>query len=191
MVLQRSPVDAPAEAVDLLIARDDVDAAAARLDAWRPHPGDLRGHRSSSSCGPYPFSGRRGTAPAARAMLFDAAARAESDVLLAPVLDAPHVLGLLRSGIPTQQFPRLRARLLRPGVLDDRESARGRLIDPLTERELAVLIYLPTRLSNAEIAAEMYVSVNTLKTHLRNVYRKLDVADRDAAVARAGGLGLL
>ena len=46
-------------------------------------------------------------------------------------------------------------------------------------------------LSNAEIAAEMFVSPNTVKTHLKHVYRKLDVADRRQAVRRGRELRLL
>lgn len=65
------------------------------------------------------------------------------------------------------------------------------LLDPLSERELAVLRFLPTMLSNAEIASEMYVSPNTVKTHLKHVYRKLDVADRRQAVRRGRELHLL
>jgi LuxR family maltose regulon positive regulatory protein len=65
------------------------------------------------------------------------------------------------------------------------------LLEPLSERELAVLRFLPTMLSNAEIAAEMFVSANTVKTHLKHVYRKLDVADRRQAVRRARELRLL
>ncbi len=61
----------------------------------------------------------------------------------------------------------------------------------LSERELAVLSYLPTMLTTAEIAAEMYVSVNTVKTHLKSIYRKLDVARRRDAVHRARALHLL
>ena len=49
----------------------------------------------------------------------------------------------------------------------------------------SVLRYLPTGLSKAEIAAEMFVSVNTVKTHMKNIYRKLDVTDRGQAVRRA------
>jgi LuxR family maltose regulon positive regulatory protein len=54
-----------------------------------------------------------------------------------------------------------------------------------------VLRYLPTTMSNQEIAAQMCVSVNTVKTHLKAIYRKLDVDDRRTAVARARTLRLL
>jgi LuxR family maltose regulon positive regulatory protein len=65
------------------------------------------------------------------------------------------------------------------------------LAAPLTERELKILRYLPTMLSNAEIGAETFVSLNTVKTHLRSIYRKLDVSSRADAVQRARELGLL
>ena len=65
------------------------------------------------------------------------------------------------------------------------------LLEPLSDRELAVLRFLPTMMSNAEIAGEMFVSVNTVKTHLKHVYRKLDVADRRDCVRRARELRLL
>ena len=51
--------------------------------------------------------------------------------------------------------------------------------------------YLPTTLSNGEIAAELFVTTNTVKTHLRSIYRKLDVARRREAVERARDLRLL
>ncbi len=65
------------------------------------------------------------------------------------------------------------------------------LLEPLSERELAVLRCLPTMMSNAEIAAELYVSVNTVKTHLRHIYAKLDATNRREAVRRARELQLL
>jgi LuxR family maltose regulon positive regulatory protein len=60
----------------------------------------------------------------------------------------------------------------------------------LSPRERAVLRYLPAAMSNQEIAAQMSVSVNTVKTHLKAIYRKLDVDDRRAAVALARALNL-
>ena len=62
---------------------------------------------------------------------------------------------------------------------------RRALIDPLTERERTVLRYLASTLSNAEIAAELYVSVSTVKTHQRALYRKLGAGGRRDAVHRA------
>jgi LuxR family maltose regulon positive regulatory protein len=65
------------------------------------------------------------------------------------------------------------------------------LDEPLTQRELKILRYLPTMLSNAEIGAEIFVSLNTVKTHLRSIYRKLNANGRADAVDRARQLGLL
>ncbi|HZC69303.1 MAG TPA: LuxR C-terminal-related transcriptional regulator [Jatrophihabitans sp.] len=63
--------------------------------------------------------------------------------------------------------------------------------EPLTERERAVLSLLPGPLSQREIAKALYVTPNTLKTHLRAVYRKLDAESRTEAVTRARERGLL
>jgi LuxR family transcriptional regulator, maltose regulon positive regulatory protein len=63
--------------------------------------------------------------------------------------------------------------------------ARRTFIDPLTERERTVLRYLASTLSNAEIAAELYVSVTTVKTHQRALCRKRGAAGRRDAVQRA------
>ncbi len=65
------------------------------------------------------------------------------------------------------------------------------LAEPLTEREQRILRYLPTMLTNAEIGAEVFVSLNTVKTHLRSIYRKLEANGRADAVERARRLGLL
>lgn len=65
------------------------------------------------------------------------------------------------------------------------------LAEPLTEREQRILRYLPTMLSNAEIGAEVFVSLNTVKTHLRSIYRKLGANGRADAVEKARALGLL
>jgi LuxR family maltose regulon positive regulatory protein len=68
---------------------------------------------------------------------------------------------------------------------------RLELVEALTERELAVLRLLPSELSQREIGRELYVSVNTVRTHVQAVYRKLDAATRAEAVERAHELGLL
>jgi LuxR family maltose regulon positive regulatory protein len=65
------------------------------------------------------------------------------------------------------------------------------VIEPLSDREREVLQHLAGMLSTVEIAAEMYISVNTVKTHLRSIYRKLSVAHRGEAVRRARQLNLL
>ena len=65
------------------------------------------------------------------------------------------------------------------------------LLEPLSERERAVLRLLPALLSNPEIAGELFVSVNTVKTHIKTIYRKLDVTSRRDAVARARELRLI
>jgi LuxR family maltose regulon positive regulatory protein len=65
------------------------------------------------------------------------------------------------------------------------------LDDPLSESELRVLRYLPTNLQAPEIADELFVSVNTIRTHMRHLYAKLGVHRRAEAVQRARELGLL
>jgi LuxR family transcriptional regulator, maltose regulon positive regulatory protein len=63
--------------------------------------------------------------------------------------------------------------------------------EPLTHSETRVLRYLPTHMSAPEIAAELYLSPNTVKTHLRHVYRKLGAHSRHEAVQRAWAIGLV
>jgi LuxR family maltose regulon positive regulatory protein len=65
------------------------------------------------------------------------------------------------------------------------------LLEPLTNREQSVLQLLPTMMSNSEIADELFVSVNTVKAHLKALFRKLDVGSRRGAVHRGRELGLL
>ena len=72
-----------------------------------------------------------------------------------------------------------------------RRSSAADSADELSERELTVLRLLSSRLSLREIGDELYVSLNTIKTHTRNIYAKLRVGSREQAVARARELGLL
>ncbi len=65
------------------------------------------------------------------------------------------------------------------------------LIEPLSERELEVLRLLRTDLNGPEIARELMVSLSTVRTHTQNIYAKLGVNNRRAAVRRAEELDLL
>ena len=65
------------------------------------------------------------------------------------------------------------------------------IVERLSEREREVLRHVAAMLSTAEIAAEMYISVNTVKTHLKSIYRKLAATHRGEAVRRARQLELL
>jgi LuxR family maltose regulon positive regulatory protein len=63
--------------------------------------------------------------------------------------------------------------------------------EPLTERETEVLQRLAQALSTEDIADALYLSVNTVKTHLKSIYRKLGTTGRSAAARRARELNLL
>jgi LuxR family maltose regulon positive regulatory protein len=63
--------------------------------------------------------------------------------------------------------------------------------DELSPSELRVLRFLPTNLTRHEIAGELYVSINTVNTHIRNIYSKLGARDRSSAVQRGRELRLL
>jgi len=65
----------------------------------------------------------------------------------------------------------------------------GNLIEPLSERELEILQLINEGLSNQEIAAQLYLSLNTVKWHLKNIFSKLGVDSRTAAAAHARSLG--
>jgi LuxR family maltose regulon positive regulatory protein len=63
--------------------------------------------------------------------------------------------------------------------------------EALSPSELRVLRYLPTNMTRPEIARELYVSINTVNTHIRNIYSKLDARSRSSAVQRARELRLI
>ena len=67
----------------------------------------------------------------------------------------------------------------------------GPPLDELSEAELRVVRYLPTNLKAPEIAAELFISTNTVRTHLRHIYAKLGAHGRAEAVERARDLQLL
>ena len=65
------------------------------------------------------------------------------------------------------------------------------MMEPLSERELEVLKLLRTELSGPEIAGQLAVSLNTFRTHTKNIFNKLGVNNRRAAIRRAEELNLL
>jgi LuxR family maltose regulon positive regulatory protein len=71
------------------------------------------------------------------------------------------------------------------------EAEAGSLREPLTPAELEILRRLATDLSQREIGAQLFLSLNTIKTHTRNIYRKLGAISREDAVGRAVASGLL
>jgi LuxR family maltose regulon positive regulatory protein len=77
------------------------------------------------------------------------------------------------------------------GIMGRDEAPTQTLPDPLTERELQILRLLAVGLTSRAIAEQLIMSVATARTHVRNIYRKLDVHSREEAVEWADGLGLL
>ena len=78
-----------------------------------------------------------------------------------------------------------------PAGAEESTPAQQVLIEPLSERELEVLRLLRTELNGPEVASELMVSLSTMRTHTRNIYNKLGVDNRRAAVRRAEELRLL
>ncbi|WP_020143440.1 LuxR C-terminal-related transcriptional regulator [Terracoccus sp. 273MFTsu3.1] len=98
------------------------------------------------------------------------------------------LLGALVRRDPGWRYPR---RLLDAFAGVSPAAPRHGLVDPLSARELDVLRLLASDLSGPAIASELYVSLNTMRTHTKNVYAKLGVNERRAAVTKARELGLL
>ena len=71
------------------------------------------------------------------------------------------------------------------------QNRKSKIIEPLSEREIEVLRLIAEGLTNQEIAGQLYLSLNTVKVHTRNIYSKLDAHHRADAVARARTLGVL
>ena len=136
-----------------------------------------------------------GDAASAHETLARALVLAEPEVVTRPFLDAGlPIRELLGEHLRTTNTQRWLASEL-VGALDGRvgrgRTAPAELLEPLSQREREVLRYLPTIMSNADIAAELFVSVNTVKTHVKSIYRKLGANRRQDAVRCARQLRLL
>jgi LuxR family transcriptional regulator, maltose regulon positive regulatory protein len=88
-------------------------------------------------------------------------------------------------------FPGLRLDLTEQSQIINRKSKIVNLIEPLTDRELAILQLIIEGLSNAEIARKLFLTVGTVKLHAHHIYGKLGVSNRTQAVVKARALGLL
>ena len=106
--------------------------------------------------------------------------------------EGPTMASLLSAAAKRGVAPSYATRLLGSTNPAPRESARHEaLVDPLSDRELEVLRLLASELSGPEIARHLVVSLNTVRTHTKNIYSKLGVGSRREAVRRADELGLL
>lgn len=188
--LDRAGADLPAARIDVALVAGDAAGARAVLDRWEPDPRDEReGLEHTIRAGTVLHAeGRVGAAVAA---LVDAVERAEPGTLRRPFLDAPTALDTLARAAParTRRFVDDLAARRAPDAV--RHAVLRAMVDPLTDREFTVLEFLPSRLRYEDIAATLYISINTLKSHLRSIYRKLEVSDREGAVSAAARLGLI
>ena len=75
-------------------------------------------------------------------------------------------------------------------IVDQQSIANQSLDDPLTEREMEILVILARKTSNSEIAEALFISLETVKRHLYNIYPKLGVENRRQAITKAKSLGI-
>jgi LuxR family maltose regulon positive regulatory protein len=176
--------------IDLALATGDIPAARAALEQWRPAADDTR-NLVRRLLREFVVLTAEGSSRAAKASLTEAVGVARGNRLRSPFLEVPSALRAVRQGVGHGAWLKDDALWQVAGRLEPLVHAQGKLIEPLTGRELAVLAYLPGRMKNLEIAADLFVSVNTIKTQIGSIYRKLGVTERNEAVARAQRLGLL
>ena len=133
-----------------------------------------------------------GPIPAALTCLERALTLAEPEGYVRVFVDEGPPIGSLLRAAEKQGTTRDYVRRLLAAVSQTRQDSPGRqaLIDPLSERELDVLRLPGTELDGPAIARELMVSLNTVRTHTKNIYTKLAVTNRRAAVRRAAELDL-
>jgi LuxR family transcriptional regulator, maltose regulon positive regulatory protein len=134
----------------------------------------------------------QGDTPAALVPLSRALSLAEPEGYVRMFVDeGPPMAHLLEEAARCGIAPHyVRHLLTAMGKAEDRMPVTEGLIEPLSERELQVLRLLATHLNGPEMARELVVSLNTLHTHTKNIYSKLGVNNRRAAVLRAEELDL-
>jgi LuxR family maltose regulon positive regulatory protein len=134
----------------------------------------------------------RGDVPAALAALEQALTLAEPEGYVRVFLDeGPSMTTLLRAAAQHGQAADYARHLLAADNSRARSTPNQRgLVEPLSERELHVLRLLRTDLSGPDIARQLTVSLNTIRTHTKSIYTKLGVNNRRAAVRKADELDL-
>jgi LuxR family maltose regulon positive regulatory protein len=135
----------------------------------------------------------RGDRAGALASMARAVAVAEPESYVRVFIDeGPPMMALLKLAAKERSAPGYVRRLLAAGVtVEGRATVEQPLIEPLSERELEVLRLLGGDLGGPGIARELTLSLPTVRTHTRNIYAKLGVNSRQAAVRRGAELGLL
>lgn len=135
----------------------------------------------------------QGSLSASLTMLERALTLAEPEGYIRVFVDEGYPMTLLlEKAMKHEIAPNYVQQLLRAlGKTEERTSSSPALIEPLSEREREVLRLLETDMDGPDIARELMVSLNTLRTHTKNIYTKLDVKNRRSAVRRAEELGLL
>ncbi|MBV0918737.1 LuxR C-terminal-related transcriptional regulator [Mycobacteroides chelonae] len=128
-----------------------------------------------------------GRSDSAHALLEDVLALASTESILYPVVDNADAgcRELLAAHVASTAYPRFLAECLLACEAPDVPGA----VSPLTSREREVLAYMRTPMTAAEIAGSLSISVSTLKTHQRAIYRKLRVANRREAIGLADMAG--
>lgn len=101
--------------------------------------------------------------------------------------DYIHEIELLKAGI----LPLSAVTNKTAAVTLDKEELNTRLVNPLTDREVEVINLVAEGRSNKEIAERLFISENTVKYHLKNIYEKLDAKNRTEALAKAGAMNLV
>ncbi len=110
--------------------------------------------------------------------------------------EGPPLAKLLYKALQKGVYPEFIGKLLLafpevPGPLHGTQVSQEKMIEPLSDRELEILKLISSGRSNQEISTQLYLSMNTVKWHLRNIYGKLGAENRTDAAARARSLDLL
>ena len=182
----------------LLIADGEFKAAleAVPSRAWTAtRPGSPGTSRSAGCSSPrWRCAGSGGTDEAA-GLLEQALALAEPDGAYRAFLDGGAAVRSAMTVLipPTSRHAGFAGRILErfDAQVPQGATPAARASVPLTDSERAVLRFLPSHMTNEEISQALFLSINTVKTHLRSAYRKLGVSSRREAIARGRRLGLL